>query len=115
MLRIRQFEERVEELFSQGRLGGTTHPSVGQEAVAVGACAALRPGDYVVSTHRGHGHFLARGADPGRMFAELMGKANGYCGGKGGSQHMSASELGFLGTNGVTGGASQWRRGRPSR
>lgn len=104
MLRIRHFEERVEQLFSDGQLGGTTHPSIGQEAVAVGACAALEPGDYTVSTHRGHGHFLARGAEPARMFAELMGKATGYCGGKGGSQHMSAAELGFLGTNGVTGG-----------
>jgi TPP-dependent pyruvate/acetoin dehydrogenase alpha subunit len=104
MLLIRGFEERINALFSEGRLGGTTHPSVGQEAVAVGACAALGPLDYVVSTHRGHGHLLARGADPGRMFAELMGKATGYCGGKGGSQHLCIAELGFLGTNGITGG-----------
>ncbi|MFN2432971.1 MAG: thiamine pyrophosphate-dependent dehydrogenase E1 component subunit alpha [Gemmatimonadota bacterium] len=104
MLLIRGFEERINSLFAEGRLGGTTHPAVGQEAVAVGACAALGPLDYVVSTHRGHGHLLARGADPGRMFAELMGRSTGYCGGRGGSQHICIAELGFLGTNGITGG-----------
>jgi TPP-dependent pyruvate/acetoin dehydrogenase alpha subunit len=104
MLLIRRFEEAIDRLFSEGRLGGTTHPSVGQEAVAVGACAALGPLDYVVSTHRGHGHLLSRGADPGRMFAELMGKVTGYCAGRGGSQHVSVAQLGFLGTNGITGG-----------
>lgn len=104
MLLIRRFEERINALFAEGRLGGTTHPSVGQEAVAVGACAALGPLDTVVSTHRGHGHLLARGADPGRLFAELMGRATGYCGGRGGSQHICVAELGFLGTNGITGG-----------
>jgi len=104
MWRIRLFEMRVDELFGQGLMDGTTHLAAGQEATAAGACAALRPDDYVVSTHRGHGHLLARGGDPKRIMAELMGKATGYCAGRGGSQHMCAMDLGFLGTNGITGG-----------
>ncbi|MCF7854621.1 MAG: thiamine pyrophosphate-dependent dehydrogenase E1 component subunit alpha [Candidatus Pacebacteria bacterium] len=105
MLVIRFFEEEVEDLFSQGVVKGTTHPAIGQEAVAVGACAALRPGDYVTSTHRGHGHFLARGGDPKRIMAELFGKQSGYSGGRGGSQFMADFSLGFLGGNGITGGS----------
>ena len=86
MLVIRLFEEKVEDLFTSGAVRGTTHPSSGQEAVAVGVCNALRPGDYITSTHRGHGHFLARGADPNRAMAELFGKAAGYPRGRGGSR-----------------------------
>lgn len=104
MLLIRFFEETIEKLFSEGLVRGTTHPSSGQEAVAVGTCSALGPEDYLTSTHRGHGHFLARGADPGRMMAELFGKATGYSRGRGGSQLMADYSLGFLGANGITGG-----------
>ena len=101
---IRRFEERLSDLFAQGRVPGTAHFCLGQEACAVGAVAALRSGDLVTSNHRGHGHFLALGADPRRVLAEIMGKADGYCGGRSGSQHMSAPDLGFLGANGITGG-----------
>ncbi len=105
MLVIRLFEEKVEDLFTSGAVRGTTHPSSGQEAVAVGVCNALQPGDYITSTHRGHGHFLARGADPNRVMAELFGKAAGYSGGRGGSQFMADFDLGFVGGNGITGGS----------
>ncbi len=101
MFLIRAFEERVRELFAKGDLSGTTHPCVGQEATAVGVVAALEPGDIVTSTHRGHGHFLAYTDDPDGLMAELMGKATGVCGGRGGSQHLHAD--GFY-TNGITGG-----------
>jgi len=104
MLLIRRFEERLSDLFSEGAIGGTSHFCLGQEACAVGAIAALRPDDLVTSNHRGHGHFLAKGADPGRLLAELFGKATGYSGGRGGSQHMADFVLGFLGSNGITGG-----------
>lgn len=104
MLTIRIFEETVEDLFSKGKIGGTTHPAAGQEAVAVGACAALEKGDYVTSTHRGHGHMIARGGDPDRIMAELYGKETGYSRGRGGSQLMADLSLGFLGSNGITGG-----------
>ena len=104
MLVIRNLETRVEELFARGVIRGTTHPSTGQEAVAVGACAALGRNDYITSTHRGHGHFIARGADPRRIMAELYGKATGYSRGRGGSQLMADFKLGFLGSNGITGG-----------
>lgn len=105
MLVIRFFEERVEKLFSDGVIRGTTHPASGQEAVAMGVCSALRKGDYVTSTHRGHAHFIAQGGDPRRMMAELFGKATGYSGGRGGSQLMADYALGFLGGNGITGGS----------
>ncbi len=105
MLVIRLFEEKVEELFSRGLLKGTTHTSIGQEAVAVGACAALKKSDYVTSTHRGHGHFIARGGDPRRIMAEIFGKSTGYSRGRGGSQFMADFKLGFLGGNGITGGS----------
>ncbi len=104
MLTIRYFEEKVETLFAEGKISGTTHTSSGQEAVAVGACAALRQDDYVTSTHRGHGHLIARGGDPRRMMAEMFGKATGYSRGRGGSQLMMDLSLGFLGSNGITGG-----------
>lgn len=104
MLRIRRCEEQIGWLFSRNLTMGTAHLSIGQEAVAVGALAAARPDDYVVSTHRGHGHLLAKGADPARLLAEICGRATGFCRGKGGSQHIAVRELGFLGTNGITGG-----------
>ena len=105
MLRIRLFEERVEVLFTEGRIRGTAHPAIGQEAIAVGVAAAMRRGDFATSTHRGHGHFIAMGADPNRMMAELFGKRSGYSGGRGGSQLMAEYERGFLGGNGITGGS----------
>jgi TPP-dependent pyruvate/acetoin dehydrogenase alpha subunit len=104
MLTIRIFEETVEDLFAQGKIGGTTHPAAGQEATEVGACAALEPGDFVTSTHRGHGHMIARGGDPNRIMAELFGKVTGYSRGRGGSQLMVDLPMGFLGSNGITGG-----------
>jgi len=104
LLLIRRFEERVQELFGRGRIAGTCHLCIGQEAVAVGVCGALAAGDQVVSCHRGHGHLLAMGGDPARLMGELMGREIGYCRGRGGSQHLSASQIGFLGTNGITGG-----------
>lgn len=104
MLVIRFFEEKVEDLFSRGLIKGTSHPAIGQEAVAVGACAALKKKDYITSTHRGHGHFIARGGDPSRIMAELFGKRTGYSRGRGGSQLMADFNLGFLGANGITGG-----------
>jgi TPP-dependent pyruvate/acetoin dehydrogenase alpha subunit len=100
----RAFEERVLKLVGDGSIRGTTHPYVGQEAVAVGACLALQPQDLIISTHRGHGHLLAKGGDPNRLMAELFGKATGYGGGKGGTQHMADFSIGHLGSNGVTGG-----------
>lgn len=105
MLRIRFFEERIEQLFAEGLIQGTTHPAIGQEAVAVGVCNALADGDYITSTHRGHAHFLARGADPKRIMAELYGRESGYSGGRGGSQLMADYSIGFLGGNGITGGS----------
>jgi pyruvate dehydrogenase E1 component alpha subunit len=111
MLTIRLFEEAVEKLFLEGRIGGTAHTCIGQEAVAVGVAAALRTGDAVTSTHRGHGHFLACGADPGRLMAELFGRADGYSRGRGGSQMMMDTALGFYGANGITGGSIPFANG----
>lgn len=105
MLRIRHFELAIERLFAEGRIGGTAHPAIGQEAVAVGMAAAIESGDLVTSTHRGHGHFLALGADPGRMMAEFFGRAHGYGGGRAGSQMMADPAIGFLGANGITAGS----------
>jgi pyruvate dehydrogenase E1 component alpha subunit len=105
MLRIRHFELAIERLFAEGRIGGTAHPAIGQEAVAVGMGAAIERGDFVTSTHRGHGHFLALGADPGRMMAEFFGRADGYGGGRAGSQMMADPDIGFLGANGITAGS----------
>ncbi len=104
MVLIRAFETRVHRLLSTGAIHGTSHLCAGQEAVAVGACADLRPDDLVVSNHRGHGHFLAKGGDPNRIMAELWGKQDGYSRGRGGSQHMACRGIGFLGSNGITGG-----------
>ncbi len=104
MIRIRAFEERVRDLFSAGRLPGFVHLSIGQEAVAAGAGCALNPDDYVLSTHRGHGHMIAKGADTARMMAELYGKRTGSCKGKGGSMHIADASVGVLGANGVVAG-----------
>jgi TPP-dependent pyruvate/acetoin dehydrogenase alpha subunit len=103
MTRIRAFEERVAKHFREGDIHGFVHTSIGQEAAAAGACAPLRRTDYLTTTHRGHGHCLAKGADPGAMMAELFGRATGICGGKGGSMHIAATELGILGANGIVG------------
>jgi 2-oxoisovalerate dehydrogenase E1 component len=103
LIRIRRFDERTIELFHAGVIKGTAHSCVGQEAIAVGACAALREQDYVVSHHRGHGHCIAKGADTTRMMAELMGRSTGYCGGLGGSMHIAALDKGILGANGIVG------------
>lgn len=103
MLLIRAFERRTEALFAAGTIRGTAHSCIGQEATAVGAMAALGSRDHVASYHRGHGHCIARGADPGRMMAELLGKATGYCGGLGGSMHIADMDLGILGANGIVG------------
>lgn len=104
MLRIRRSEEQIGWLFSRGLTMGTAHLSIGQEASAVGSLAAARPDDFAVSTHRGHGHLIAKGADPARLLAEICGRATGFCRGKGGSQHIAVKEINFLGTNGITGG-----------
>src|SRR5438105_5174017 len=106
MLKIRLFEESVNELYTSARMPGLAHLYIGEEAVAVGVCAALRDDDYITSTHRGHGHCLAKGADLDRMFAELLGKEAGYCGGKGGSMHIADQELGNLGANAIVGGGA---------
>ncbi len=102
-LRIRRFEEEVASLFAAGRLPGFVHLSIGQEAVAAGACAALRQDDAIASNHRGHGHCLAKGGDPRRMMAELFGSRDGYCRGVAGSMHIADLALGILGANGIVG------------
>jgi len=104
MVSIRAFEETLSGLFSKGLLGGTSHFCIGQESCAVGVISAARESDWLVSNHRGHGHLLARGLDIARVMGELMGKLSGYCGGRGGSQHLCAMDRCFLGTNGITGG-----------
>lgn len=104
MLRLRRFEENVKDLFAANKLPGFVHLYIGEEAIAVGACTAINHDDYLTSTHRGHGHVLAKGADPGKMFAELYGKITGYNKAKGGSMHLAAPELGILGANGIVGG-----------
>ncbi len=105
MWTIRRFEEALEDLYSRGMLHGTNHLSIGQEAVAAGACGALRDGDLITSTHRGHGHCLAHGADPMRMMAELLGREDGYCRGRGGSMHIADVSAGNLGANGIVAGS----------
>ena len=99
VLRIRRFEEEVGRLFRQGQLPGFVHLYIGEEAVAAGVCAALTDDDTIISTHRGHGHVIAKGGDIKRMMAELFGKATGYCKGKGGSMHIADFEIGMLGRN----------------
>ncbi len=104
MMIIRSFEDTAEQLYFQGLIHGTMHLSIGQEASAVGACAALRSDDYILSTHRGHGHCIAKGAKASLMMAEFMGKDAGYCRGRGGSMHMADVETGNLGANGIVAG-----------
>jgi TPP-dependent pyruvate/acetoin dehydrogenase alpha subunit len=106
MLRIRLFEEQVNELYTRALMPGLAHLYVGEEAVAVGVCEALRSNDYITSTHRGHGHCLAKGAAPDRMFAELLGKEAGYCRGKGGSMHIADPDTGNLGANAIVAGSA---------
>jgi acetoin:2,6-dichlorophenolindophenol oxidoreductase subunit alpha len=105
MARIRLFEEQVNELYTRALMPGLAHLYSGEEAVAVGICAALHIDDYITSTHRGHGHCLAKGASPDRMFAELLGKEAGYCRGKGGSMHIADPATGNLGANAIVGGS----------
>lgn len=104
MLTMRYHEEALKELYTQGKIGGTTHLYIGQEAIAAGVIAQLREEDYIVSTHRGHGHMLAKGGELKPMLAEILGKATGYCKGKGGSMHIASLEVGNLGANGIVSG-----------
>lgn len=106
MVRIRLFEEQVNDLYKTARMPGLAHLYSGEEAVAVGVCEALRRDDYITSTHRGHGHCLAKGAAIDRMFAELLGKEPGYCRGKGGSMHIADQDTGNLGANAIVGGSA---------
>ncbi|MBT6314872.1 MAG: thiamine pyrophosphate-dependent dehydrogenase E1 component subunit alpha [Alphaproteobacteria bacterium] len=104
MLTIRRFEEQASEGFQTGDIYGVVHAYIGEEAVAVGVCEALRDGDQIISTHRGHGHCIAKGADLNRMMAELYGRQDGYCKGKGGSMHIADFGIGMLGANGIVAG-----------
>jgi acetoin:2,6-dichlorophenolindophenol oxidoreductase subunit alpha len=106
MMKIRLFEEQVNDLYRSAKMPGLAHLYIGQEAVAVGVCEALRDDDYITSTHRGHGHCLAKGASVDKMFAELLGKVDGYCRGKGGSMHIADQERGNLGANAIVGGST---------
>jgi pyruvate dehydrogenase E1 component alpha subunit len=105
MVSIRAFEEQVNEVYTRALMPGLAHLYSGEEAIAVGICEALRIDDYITSTHRGHGHCLAKGASPDRMFAELLGKEAGYCRGKGGSMHIADPATGNLGANAIVGGS----------
>ena len=106
MSKIRAFDEHANELYLAAKLPGLTHMYIGQEAIAVGVCEALYRDDYITSTHRGHGHCLAKGASVDRMFAELLGKEAGYCRGKGGSMHIADQDSGNLGANAIVGGSA---------
>ena len=106
MAKIRAFEEQVNELYKSAKMPGLAHLYIGEEAIAVGTCEALRRDDYITSTHRGHGHCLAKGASIDRMFAELLGKEAGYCRGKGGSMHIADPDSGNLGANAIVGGCA---------
>jgi pyruvate dehydrogenase E1 component alpha subunit len=106
MVAIRLFEERVNDLYTRALMPGLAHLYIGEEAIAVGVCEALKSNDYITSTHRGHGHCLAKGADPKLMFAELLGKEIGYCKGKGGSMHIADPGTGNLGANAIVGGST---------
>ncbi len=106
MCLIRAFEEQADKSYMEGKVHGTIHVSIGQEASSVGSISALNPDDYILSTHRGHGHSLAKGADPKLMMAELFGKEAGYCHGRGGSMHIADIAGGNLGANGVVGGGN---------
>lgn len=103
MILIREFETRVSSLFEDNELPGFVHLYIGQEAIGVGACSAIEDTDYITSTHRGHGHSIAKGLDPKRMMAELFGKETGYCSGKSGSMHIADVDRGMLGANGIVG------------
>ena len=103
MATIRAFDNRAVEEFHAGNIPGVVHAYLGQEAVAVGVCTALRRDDKIVSTHRGHGHTIAKGADLTLMMADLFGRSNGYCHGKGGSMHIADFRVGMLGANGIVG------------
>jgi len=103
MKRIREFESRAAELFADGKLPGFVHLYIGEEAIAAGVCECLKDDDYITSTHRGHGHIIAKGGEFKYMMAELYGKATGYCKGKGGSMHIADADLGILGANGIVG------------
>ena len=105
MLEIRHFEEAIHYVYTQGWMPGLAHLYIGQEAIAVGVCENLQKDDYITSTHRGHGHLIAKGGDLNKMMAEVMGKSTGYCKGKGGSMHIAAPELGIMGANGIVGGS----------
>jgi acetoin:2,6-dichlorophenolindophenol oxidoreductase subunit alpha len=105
MWKIRKFEEAVDDLFARGLMHGTMHLSIGQEASAAGATSVLEEGDYITSTHRGHGHCIGKGADLTKMMAELLGKETGYCRGRGGSMHIADVEAGNLGANGIVAGS----------
>jgi len=104
MLKIRRLEERLLELFAQGKIPGFIHVSIGQEAVPVGVCSVLRQDDYISNTHRGHGQALAKGVDLRRFVAEIYGRVDGFCKGKAGSMHIACKEMGVIGSNGVVGG-----------
>ncbi|MDQ6691788.1 MAG: thiamine pyrophosphate-dependent dehydrogenase E1 component subunit alpha [Candidatus Dormibacteraeota bacterium] len=104
MMLIRAFDSLLPELYTRQLIRGSSHAAIGQEAVAVGACAALAKEDYITSTHRGHGHTIAKGGDVNRMMAELLGRQDGYCRGKGGSMHIADFSIGMLGANGIVGG-----------
>lgn len=106
MFKIRVFEEQVNELYQGAKMPGLAHLYIGEEAIAVGVCEALTREDYITSTHRGHGHCLAKGASVDKMFAELLGKDAGYCHGKGGSMHIADQDTGNLGANAIVGGSS---------
>jgi TPP-dependent pyruvate/acetoin dehydrogenase alpha subunit len=104
MAAIRAFETSSERLLKRGELTGNVHLSIGQEAVAAGVCDVLRRDDHITTTHRGHGHCLAKGGDPERMYAELLGRSTGYCGGKAGSMHIADPATGNLGATAIVGG-----------
>jgi len=106
MVMIRLFEEQVNDLYTRALMPGLAHLYIGEEAVAVGVCEALNTDDYITSTHRGHGHCVAKGAELDRMFAELLGKEAGYCKGKGGSMHIADPDTGNLGANAIVGGSA---------
>ena len=106
MARIRAFEDQANKLYLSAKMPGLTHMYSGQEAVAVGICEALKTTDHITSTHRGHGHCVAKGAEFKQMFCELLGKEEGYCRGKGGSMHIADQENGNLGANAIVGGSA---------
>ncbi|WP_022665033.1 thiamine pyrophosphate-dependent dehydrogenase E1 component subunit alpha [Desulfospira joergensenii] len=111
MLKIRHFENRVQGFFADGKIPGFVHLYLGEEAIAAGACASLRDKDYITSTHRGHGHVIAKGGNLNQMMSEIFGRTTGYCKGKGGSMHIADVDLGILGANGIVGGGGPLANG----